>query len=78
MFLEFPTGSNTPALTGYDFVSDPTLVSNDALSIMVQAIRMIEAESVKSNDERRRKGMNWSRSSYGINAVRKQLAAIPI
>ena len=76
VYLQFPTGANTPALTGYDFMSEPKLVSNDALSALVQTIRALENEPESVLEKRRQKGMNFSRASYGIDAVRRQLKDI--
>ena len=66
---------NIPSLTGYDFVSEPALVSNEALSIMVQTLRKLESDPA-SLEVRRKKGMSFSRDSFGIEAVRMQLSAI--
>ena len=43
---------------------------------MVQTIRALENEPESSVEKRRQKGMNFSRASYGIEAVRRQLKAI--
>ena len=62
-----------PALQGYDYVQDRSLISSDALSIMVRAIEDLELKGENYKQSLREKGRIFSRQKYSTNAVCRQL-----
>jgi glycosyltransferase involved in cell wall biosynthesis len=70
VFLEFPKNANITGLTSLEPISDKSLMSEEAVNIIVNTIRNIESDKQLKADIQR-KGVEFSRNNYRSDIVCK-------